>query len=70
MSERTTRLVAIVALSISLVSMAIAVYALRVSEDRTAEIERLRESLERAATAASSSGGRPSLALDPGDDRE
>lgn len=68
MSERTTRLVAVIALSVSLIALAIAVYALRVSEDRTREIEQLRQSLERAATAASSSGGRPSLGLDPGED--
>lgn len=68
MSERTTRLVSVMALSLSLIAIAIAVYALQVSEDRTREIERLRETLERAATAASSSGGRPALGLDPGDD--
>lgn len=68
MSERTTRLMAVIALSMSVIAVTVALYALRVSEDRTREIERLRETLERAATAASSSGGRPSLGLDPGAD--
>lgn len=68
MSDRTTRLIALIGLSLSVIAVAVALYALRVSEDRTREIERLRETLERAATAASSSGGRPSLGLDPGGD--
>ena len=69
MSERTTRLLALLALSLALVSLALAGYALKVSQDRTDEIERLRESLERAAAATTTSGGgRPSLPLDPGDD--
>lgn len=69
MSDRTTRLMALLALSVALVALAISGFALRVSQDRTEEIERLRETLERAASATStSSGGRPSLPLDPGDD--
>jgi HAMP domain-containing protein len=67
MSERTTRLLAVIALSVSAIAVVVSLYALRVSEDRTREIERLRETLERATTAASSNGGRPSLGLDPGD---
>jgi hypothetical protein len=69
MSDRTTRLLALLALSVALVALVLAGFALKVSQDRTEEIERLRETLERAASATSSSGGgRPSLPLDPGDD--
>ena len=70
MSDRTTRLLALLALSVALIALALAGYSLKVSQDRTEEIERVRETLERAASATSvSGGGRPSLPLGPGEDR-
>lgn len=68
MSERTTRLLAVIAISVALISLTVALYALRVSEDRTAEVHELREALERAARATGTEGGRPPLRLDPGED--
>jgi HAMP domain-containing protein len=69
MSDRTTRLLALLALSVALIALVVAGFALKVSQDRTEEIERLRETLERAASVTSTNGGgRPSLPLDPGDD--
>ncbi len=68
MSERTTRLLAVVALSVAMAALLIAVLALRRADDRTQEVERLRDVLERAASAPPTGGGRPPLALDPGHD--
>ncbi|MBX7190906.1 MAG: hypothetical protein K1X94_02555 [Sandaracinaceae bacterium] len=68
MTDRTTRLLSVVALSVALVALAIAGYALKVSQDRTEEIERLRVSIERATAATTHGSGRPSLELDPGEE--
>ena len=68
MSERTTRLLSVIALSVAIVALVVAALALRRVEDRTEEIERLRRTLERAAGASPSGGGRPPLELDPGHD--
>ena len=69
MSERTTRLLAVLALSMAVVALLIAGFALQVARDRTDELERVREALERANSATAAPGaGRPSLPFDPGDD--
>ncbi len=66
MSDRTTRLIATLALALSIIAVVVALLAERAADDRLREIERLRDVLERLDTTRA--GGRPSLALDPGDD--
>lgn len=68
MSDRLTRIVAVLALAIALIAVGVALHALQVAEDRTRDLEQLHDALERAATAATSSGGRPPLRLDRGED--
>ncbi len=68
MSERTTRLLSVIALSLAAVALAVAFLALERADDRTHELERLRSALERAAVARPGTGSGPPLGLDPRDD--
>lgn len=51
MSDRATRVLALLALSVSLVAIVLAGYAVRLHETRTHELEELSDSLRRALEA-------------------
>ncbi len=67
MSDRTTRILALLALVMSVIAAFIAVRALGVAERREQELERLGATIERAMRVAPAPSGLPPATLDPGE---
>lgn len=67
MNDRTTRILALLALVMSVIATAIAVNALSVAERREQELERLGSTIERAMRVAPTPSGLPPATLDPGE---
>lgn len=67
MSDRTTRILALLALAMSVIATGIAVNALSVAERREQELERLGNTIERAMRVAPTPSGLPPATLDPGE---
>jgi hypothetical protein len=67
MSDRTTRILALLALVMSVIAAFIAMRALSVAERREQELERLGSMIERAMRVAPAPSGLPPATLDPGE---
>jgi len=67
MSDRATRILALLALAMSVIAIGIAVHALSVAERREQELERLGSTIERAIRVAPTPSGLPPATLDPGE---
>jgi hypothetical protein len=65
--DRTTRLLALVALSLATLALVLSFLAWRRGEARDAEVQRLRDALDRAQPLRPGAGHGPPLGLDPGD---
>ena len=67
MSDRTTRILALLALVMSVIAVGVAANALSVAERREQELERLGSMMERAMRVAPAPTGLPPATLDPGE---